>query len=351
MGIKYTTETLNRLVQPHAMSRSVLQGALNDDYKFTGVKTVEIVTAVSQPIGDYKREGANRYGEPQELQDTTQELTLSQDKSWAMTIDQGNFKDQKFLKKTQEAIKMQQREQVVPFYDRYALNVFAHRAGTIVGATADLEKTNICDRIMDAGAYLDDAEVPAEGRTLFISAKGFKTLKLSDEFVKVEKLAYKSITTGLMGEFDGMRVVKVPKSRWPQDVNFMIVHKASATAPKKIHEVNCHSNPPGISGTLIEGRDYFDAFVIGVRAAGVYAEIKKGVTVLAAPTIAATTGAITVASGATAKYTTDGSDPRYSATAVIGAAPADVKAGMTVKAYAFKEGAYDSPVTEVTITG
>ena len=46
-------------------------------------------------------------------------------------------------------------------------------------------------------------------------------------------------------------------------------------------------------------------------------------------------------------YTTDGSDPRYSATAVQGTAAGAV-AGTTVKAYAHKEGSFDSAVAEKT---
>lgn len=102
----------------------------------------------------------------------------------------------------------------------------------------------------------------------------------------------------------------------------------------------------------MEGRFYYDVFVIGARAAGIYAEVDtsngKG-TVLTAPTIAAATGAITVASGASCKFTTDGSDPRYSETAQVGTA-AGTGAGKVVKAYAYKDGAYPSPVATVTLT-
>ena len=54
-----------------------------------------------------------------------------------------------------------------------------------------------------------------------------------------------------------------------------------------------------------------------------YVDVTTGgsVTVLAAPTIAKAGGAITAAEGATAYYTTDGTDPRYSLTAKAGTAP------------------------------
>lgn len=84
-----------------------------------------------------------------------------------------------------------------------------------------------------------------------------------------------------------------------------------------------HIDPPGISGNLVEGRFYYDLFVYGHKADGVYVDVTTGgsVTVLAAPTIAKAGGAITAAEGATAYYTTDGTDPRYSLTAKAGTAP------------------------------
>ena len=60
------------------------------------------------------------------------------------------------------------------------------------------------------------------------------------------------------------------------------------------------------------------------------------------------TGDITCGtSGAKIYYTTDGTDPRYSTTAVQGAKAATVT-GTTVKAYAHLDGAFDSAVCEKT---
>ena len=134
-------------------------------------------------------------------------------------------------------------------------------------------------------------------------------------------------------------------------VNFILLHKRAATAPEKIHDCKTHIDPPGISGNLVEGRFYYDLFVYGHKADGVYVDVTTGgsVTVLAAPTIAAAGGAITAASGATAYYTTDGTDPRYSLTAKAGTAPAGGK-GVVVKAYQVKDGAFPSPVATQELT-
>ena len=176
-------------------------------------------------------------------------------------------------------------------------------------------------------------------------------LRLSDEFTKADDLIKKSLVAGQVGEYDGMPVVKVPAGRWPQNVNFMIVHRSSACMPMKIKETRIHQDPPGISGNLLEGRQYYDCFVFGKRACGIYVDVNTGSgggTVMTAPTVS-TAGVVTQSGASTIWATTDGSDPRYSKTRVAvasGSAPAH-KAGDTVRAYAEGSGeAFPSPVAE-----
>ena len=64
--------------------------ALNNDYKFTGVKTVNVYSVPTVKMNDYTRSGANRYGTPTDLQDTMQELTMTQDRSFTFIIDKGD---------------------------------------------------------------------------------------------------------------------------------------------------------------------------------------------------------------------------------------------------------------------
>lgn len=332
---------------------SFIKGRISDQYSFVGNRSVKISTPVTVPMTAYTRTGANRYGTPTEMQDVVQELTMSQDRSFSLTIDKGNNMDQGGMKAAAKMLWLQIKERAVPEMDRYCFERLAHLGGVIVGNSTALSKTNICERISDGTVALDDAEVPQDGRTLFITSAGYKLLRLSSEFIAVEKLADKSLSKGMVGHYDNMEVIKVPNGRWPNNVNFIIVHKDAATNPVKIHDAKIHKDPPGISGNLLEGREYYDLFVIGARAKGIYVEVNTasgGGTVLAAPTIAAATGAITGASGATFHYTTDGSDPRYSTTAKVGTISDVTTAGTIVKAYATKEGAFPSSVAEVKLT-
>ena len=332
---------------------SFLKGRFSNEYNFSGVKTVKVMTPVTVPLVDYRRSGVNRYGEPQEMQDTVQEMTLTQDKAFSLTVDKGNNMDQHGLKAAGKMLSLQIEQQCVPMMDKYALETIAKKAGTIVGNATALTKSNVIDRVTDGSVALDDAEIPSEGRTLFVSAKVHKMLRLAPEWVGVDDLGKQALAKGQVGEYDGMTVVKIPEGRWPANLNFLIVYKNSAMVAEKLHDTKLHQDPPGISGNLMEGRFYYDAFVFEASAKGVYADLNTAsgaAAQVAAPTINAGTGAITGASGATVYYTTDGSDPRYSASAKPGTVADVTTAGTVVKAYAVKEGSWPSAVTTVTLT-
>lgn len=352
MAINLHTKYAKEIASVFA-GKSLISGKLCSDYSFSGSKTVKISTPQTVEMSDYQRTGTNRYGIPAEMQDTVQELTLTQDKGFSLIIDKGNDADQDYQKSAGKMLGLQICERAIPMMDKYCFEQLAQKAGKIVGSATALTKSNICDRISDATAYMDDKEVPQQNRMLFVNAAVYKLLKHSDEFLAVESIAKKAVSEGVVGMYDNMQVIKVPQSRWPQNVNFIIVYKNSATAPVKLNDTRIHLDPPGISGNLLEGRQYYDLFVFGAKCDGVYAEINTasgGGTVLVAPAVAAATGVITAAEGASVKYTLDGSDPRYSITAVSGEKAVGGKSGDVVKAYQYKNGAFASGVSEVKLT-
>ncbi len=342
---KYAKEIQTKFVR-----ESLIAGRFNNSYSFSGVKTVNITTPLTVPMVDYTRSGANRYGEPQEMQDVVQEMTLTQDKSFSLTIDKGNNADQNGVKAAGKMLSLQIAEQAVPTMDKYCFNQLAQKAGKVVGNSTALSKSNICERITAATTYMDDKEIPAESRTLFVPSATYAMLRLSDEFQKCENLLDKSLSKGQVGTYDGMPVIKVPTGRWPANVNFIVVHKSAACAPVKLNDTKLHQDPPGISGNLLEGRQYYDLFVFAAKCDGVYVEVNTASgagTKVATPSYASNALSCGT-SGATIVYTVDGSDPRYSKTAKTGTAPG-ATSGQTIKAYAYLEGAFPSDVFEKTV--
>ncbi|MDR2515660.1 MAG: hypothetical protein LBD02_10745 [Christensenellaceae bacterium] len=328
----------NGLVFPH-----LNQGAVASELQ--GVKTVMVSQLITVPYSDYSLSATpgTRYGEVSEVGDYVQEFTMTQQKSFNRFIEGVTNMDQQGLKSAARVIQSQIREQGVPSRDKYALSVLAHKGGMIVSNATALSKSNVIDRITDATATLNDKEVPSDGRTLYVPANVYKLIRTSDQFMQIEQMGNTALRKGQVGRLDNMAVVEIPASRWPASVNFIIVHKDAAIAGKKIDHTTAHTNPLDYYGTVIQHLEYYDVFVNGPKAVGIYVEVGAGGTVLAAPTINATTGVIT-GTGGTVWHTVDGSDPRYSRSAVPGAAPV-IPIGQTVTVRAYVQAAAASDTT------
>ena len=109
------------------------------------------------------------------------------------------------------------------------------------------------------------------------------------------------LVKGQVGEIDGVAIVKVAKTRLPAGCLFEITHKAACVAPVKIEDYKIHDNPPGISGMLVEGRVYFDAFVLNKKADMISAYYgETGSLTLAAAAGADSTHSVVTVTGNTA---------------------------------------------------
>lgn len=334
MAINYATQFAPKVAETFS-KESLTDSACGQEYQFTGAKSVRVLTLDTAPLGDYQREGVNRYGEPVELGDTYQELTVEEDKAFAITIDKGNNADQMNLKGATEALKRQVAQVVIPYIDKYRLGRWAKQAGIKKGYTAAQMDTGLLEAIFDAGGAMDNAGVPLTGRTLFIPNAYYKKLALSNQVIGVDKIGEKALAKGVVGEIDGMEVKRVPDSYLPAGVFFVAKWKGATADPVKLQEGKIHKDPPGISGNLLEGRVYHDSFVLAAKANGIYAAVDTSVEVKKPTITEDSTGKVTgtaAKTGQTMLYTLDGSDPRFSATAQeLTSAGVTASKGVTIK--------------------
>ena len=82
-------------------------------------------------------------------------------------------------------------------------------------------------------------------------------------------MAQDMLVNGSVGMVDGVNIVPVPSSYLPANVELLIVHKSAMVSPFKLSEYKTHIDPPGINGALVEGRIYYDAFVLNNKKNGI----------------------------------------------------------------------------------
>lgn len=348
LGTKYASQ-----IQQQFTTGSLLQGRLETNVDFVGARTVRVHTINTVPLQDYDRTASgDRYGVAEEVGDSVQELYMSQDKSFSAIIDKGNSLDQA-INKAGQFVRAQIDEEVIPAKDRYGFARLAMQAGKIHATQEVLEHQNVLARMGAARAHMLNSNVPLKGRTWFVTSDVYDALVKTEQFRNIGQIGGKALASGQVGELFGSPVVEVPLELMPTHANFMLAHKSAAASPSKIEDTVVHIDPPGISGHKVEGRFYWDTFVFGAKANGVYLDIlgngDNDVFFAASPTYNKTTKKIVVETGSSAKYTLDGTDPRYSMSAVEGTEP-PVQAGDTLKFYGYREGWYPSGVVSVKIT-
>lgn len=339
MAINLATKYSDKIAGMYTLG-SLVADKTSKEWDFSGVKTVKIYTPQTVEPTDYNRAGTSRYGTPKEMGDIVQELSMSQDKSFSLIIDKGNNSEQELVKNAGKMLKLQTNERMVPMVDKYALARYASLAGTAAYITKPT-KTTIISEIANAVGVLDDACVPQSDRFLYITGAMYNLLCQTNEFLGIDSLGEKALAKGIVGEVFGAKVVKVPTSYMPDGVYFILTHKNAVILPYKIRDAKVHSDPPGISGALLEGRSNFDAFVIGARCMGVYAAIDSQ-NAVEAPEVSVSGNTATVSGTGEIYYTTDGSDPRYSDSAEKYSSAVELEEGESIKAVCTAGGFYSA---------
>ena len=260
---------------------SIAKLVTNSEYSFEGVKTVNIYSIPVVALNDYNREGAsNRYGNPAELQNAVQTCTIEKDRGWTFTIDKGNKTQSEMVMDAGKAAARQMKMAVIPEYDAHVFKKIAIAACETEGhsATAAITKSNAYEEFLKAQEILGDENVPDEGRVCLCSYAFAGKLKQDPAFMRDCDTAQNMQIKGMLGEVDGAKLIRVPSSRLPEGCDFILCHPIATVAPQQLNEYKIHTDAPGISGWLVEGRILYDAFVLNNKKSAVFYHGASAVT-------------------------------------------------------------------------
>ena len=244
-------------------------GAMN--LEFINANTVKIYNLQTGALGNYSRST----GYPaKDITGTWETFTLTQDRGAMFNIDA--MDDEETINLTVgNTLATFLRSAVIPEVDQFRFAKYASKA-KLTGTPADITSgtTDIPDLIAAAQEAMGDAEVPVDGRILFVSELCYRALKAKiTRYLANENGVNKNVEI-----YDDMRVIRVPKGRFATGatigtdgytqsgyaINFMIVHP-SAVAQVVKHEVPKLITPAlnqTADGWKVGYRLYHDAFTI-----------------------------------------------------------------------------------------
>ena len=247
----------------------------NTDFTWNGAHTVKVYKISTSAMNDYDRNGEksatqwSRYGAVADLDATTEEFTLTKDRSFTFAIDKLDTDETAQQLAAASALARQNREVVIPEVDMYTYSVMCSKAGHTPEAKA-LAAENIYTEVLAASEALDNAEVPETGRVLVVTPATYALMKKSPDIIMETDVAQDMRLRGVIATLDGAAVMKIPAVRLPEGFGFMMCHPVATVAPVKLEDYTIHENPPGISGALVEGRICYDAFVLDNKAKAIY---------------------------------------------------------------------------------
>lgn len=255
----------------------------NQDFSWTGAHSIKVYKIGTSEMQDYSRNPVSgftgsRYGTIHDLDAATEEFTLKNDRSFTFAIDKLDNDETAQQMAAASALARQVREKVVPEVDAYTYGVMCSSAGTKPTATT-LSSENIFDEILNANNALDNAEVPETGRILVVTPDVYTMMKRSKDIIMETDIAEDMRLRGVISNLDGAAVIKVPAVRLPANFGFMLAHPCACVAPTKLEDYKVHEDPPGISGSLVEGRICYDAFVLDNKVKAIYYQEQTAKTV------------------------------------------------------------------------
>ena len=258
-------------------NESKRQLVTNNDFTWEGAKAVKVYKITTSEMQDYDRSGEqvrtnareSRYGQIRGLDATTEELRLKKDRSFTFAIDKLDTNETGQQLAAESALARQVRQVVIPEIDEYVYKAMCENAG-IKETAITLTKENIYDKIIEANALLDDQYVPEFGRVLIMTPATYVLLKKNKDVTINQDIGQDLRVKGIVGTMDGLGIQKIPANRLPEKFGFMIAHPVATVAPVKLEEYKVHDDPPGISGSLVEGRIAYDAFVLDNKKKAIY---------------------------------------------------------------------------------
>lgn len=267
---------------PYVLHFAALRSTANDTrYKWTGANTIQIPTLTTtgrvegsrDTIGFAKRNYDNGW-EPK---------TLSNHRKWSTLVHPMDIDETNQVASIQNITKVFNEEQKFPEMDAYLVSkVFADTIAVKADAadTSAVEVGNVLSLFDKYMTAMDEANVPVDGRMLYVTSNVNTMLKQAkeiqryiangDEAIKravrsLDEVKIESVPSKLMKTVYDFSAGWVPAGNAKQ-INMMLIHPSAVITPEKYAFVQLDAPSAGSEGKYVYFEEsYDDVFILNKR--------------------------------------------------------------------------------------
>ena len=270
-------------------SRSAILDTAVDRVQFVNANTVNIYTIDAKGMGNYSR---NAGFVPGDVDGAWHSYALSTDRGRSYMVDTLDNEESMNMA-FGGLLSTVERQHIVPEIDAYRFATYAYGAAAANKTSADLSTGSAAVAAIDAATVaLDNAEVPYEGRILFVSPATYGLIKAGVTRMVMNRDDNVDYNVAM---YNDMRVITVPQPRFvsaitlanPSDhdgaggysaasgaynLNFMIIHPSAVLQVMK-HYVTRIFSPeqnPEADAWLLQPRFVHGAWVKSQKTNGIY---------------------------------------------------------------------------------
>lgn len=281
----YVTSFLTQLEQK--FSRELTSAALTTlNAIFLGAKTIKIPRL---DLGGYKDHGRSGGWNRQNIANDFELKVLQHDRNVEFYVDVMDVDETNQILSAANVTNVFVTEQAIPEMDKYRYSkIYAELTG--LGKPVDntaLSPANVLHVYDTLMQNMDEAEVPLEGRVLYVTPVVHTMLKQAEEMQRIIQVTNNNgVIKRSVRKLDDVDLIKVPSSRMKtaydftdgateavdaKQINMILIHPRAVLAPIKHSAI--YLWPPGShtggDGYLYQNRSYTDLFLIERKADGV----------------------------------------------------------------------------------
>lgn len=290
MAYNYVDSFLTDLQQKY--SRELTSAGLTTQNAiFMGAKTVKVPRL---DVGGYKDHNRSGGWNRQTIANDFELKVLNFDRDVEFFVDTMDVDETNQILSAANTTNVFESEQAIPELDKYRYSKI-HSDYVAAGGTPDttaLTISNVLGVFDDLMMNMDEAEVPLEGRILYVNPVVHKLLKNAEEmqrFVNVQN--NNGVINRSVAQLDDVTLIKVPSSRMKsvydfsngavdgvgsKQINMILIHPSAVIAPIKhnsiyLWEPGSHTQGDGY---LYQNRRYTDLFLINRKKDGVQINVE-----------------------------------------------------------------------------